>query len=309
MSATPPPRAVFLDALSLGDVDLAPLQRWCDLQCWPSTTAEQRLERLQGAEIAITNKIPLDGALLEQLPQLRLICVAATGTDVIDHASCDRRGIAIRNAGRYSTPSVVQITWALILELCCRIQTRRERIAAGDWQHSPVFALIEPEFDELAGRTLVVLGAGTIGQGVMAIGEAFGMQVIGLTSRHNASELEQALRQADVLSLHAPLTPSTQGLLNAERLSWLPKGAVLVNAGRGGLVDLPALGEALRSGHLAGAALDVLAQEPPGPELEELLKLPNLLLTPHIAWSSRQARQRLVGTLAEHLEAYATSRG
>ena len=309
MSATPPPRAVFLDALSLGDVDLAPLQRWCDLQCWPSTTAEQRLERLQGAEIAITNKIPLDGALLEQLPQLRLICVAATGTDVIDHASCDRRGIAIRNAGRYSTPSVVQITWALILELCCRIQTRRERIAAGDWQHSPVFALIEPEFDELAGRTLVVLGAGTIGQGVMAIGEAFGMQVIGLTSRHNASELEQALRQADVLSLHAPLTPSTQGLLNAERLSWLPKGAVLVNAGRGGLVDLPALGEALHSGHLAGAALDVLAQEPPGPELEELLKLPNLLLTPHIAWSSRQARQRLVGTLAEHLETYATSRG
>ena len=309
MSATPPPRAVFLDALSLGNIDLTPLQRWCDLQCWPSTTAEQRLERLQGAEIAITNKIPLDGALLEQLPQLRLICVAATGTDVIDHASCERRGIPIRNAGRYSTPSVVQITWALILELCCRINARRERIAAGDWQRSPVFALIEPEFDELAGRTLVVLGAGTIGQGVMAIGEAFGMQVIGLTSRHSATEQEQALRQADVLSLHAPLTPSTQGLLNGERLAWLPKGAVLVNAGRGGLVDLPALGEALRSGHLAGAALYVLAKEPPGPELEELLKLPNLLLTPHIAWSSRQARQRLVDTLAEHLETYATSRG
>mgnify|MGYP006277809695 CR=1 FL=1 len=309
MSATPPPRAVFLDALSLGNIDLTPLQRWCDLQCWPSTTTEQRLERLEGAEIAITNKIPLDGVLLEQLPQLRLICVAATGTDVIDHACCERRGIAIRNAGRYSTPSVVQITWALILELCCRIQARRDRIAAGDWQRSPVFALIEPEFNELAGRTLVVLGAGTIGQGVMAVGEAFGMEVIGLTSRHSATELEQALRQADVLSLHAPLTPSTQGLLNAERLAWLPKGAVLVNAGRGGLVDLPALGEALRSGHLAGAALDVLAKEPPGPELEELLKLPNLLLTPHIAWSSRQARQRLVGTLAEHLETYATSRG
>ena len=303
------PRAVFLDALSLGDVDLAPLERWSTLECWPSTTPDQRLARLAGAEIAITNKIPLDGPLLEQLPQLRLICVAATGTDVIDHASCEQRGIAIRNAGRYSTASVVQITWALILELCCRIQTRRARIATGDWQRSPVFALIEPEFDELAGRTLVVLGAGTIGQGVMAIGEAFGMRVIGLTSRHSEAELEQALRQADVLSLHAPLTARTEGLLNAERLAWLPEGAVLVNAGRGGLVNLAALGEALRSGRLAGAALDVLAKEPPGPELEPLLTLPNLLLTPHMAWSSRQARQRLVATLAEHLQGYAAARG
>ena len=303
------PRAVFLDALSLGDVDLAPLERWSTLECWPSTTPEQRLARLQGAEIAITNKIPLDGPLLEQLPQLRLICVAATGTDVIDHGSCEQRGIAIRNAGRYSTPSVVQITWALILELCCRIQARRARIAAGEWQRSPVFALIEPEFDELAGRTLVVLGAGTIGQGVMAIGQAFGMRTIGLTSRHSAADLEQALRQADVLSLHAPLTPRTAGLLNTERLAWLPQGALLVNAGRGGLVDLAALGEALRSGRLAGAALDVLAKEPPGPELEPLLTLPNLLLTPHMAWSSRQARQRLVANLAEHLQAYGASRG
>jgi glycerate dehydrogenase len=312
MTTPPPPaalpRAVFLDALSVGQVDLAPLERWCRLACWPSSTPEQRLERLQGAEIAITNKIPLDGPLLEQLPQLRLICVAATGTDQIDHATCERRGIAIRNAGRYSTASVVQISWALILELCCHIQARRERITAGDWQRSPVFALIEPEFNELAGRTLVVLGAGTIGQGVMAIGEAFGMRVIGLTSRHSEADLEQALRQADVLSLHAPLTPRTQGLLNAERLAWLPAGAVLVNVGRGGLVDMEALAEALRSGRLAGAALDVLATEPPGPELASLLALPNLLLTPHVAWSSRQARQRLVATLAEHLRAYAEER-
>lgn len=308
-AAPPLPHAVFLDALSLGSVDLAPLQRWCALECWPSTATDQRLERLAGAEIAITNKIALDGALLEQLPQLRLICVAATGTDQIDHATCHRRGIAIHNAGRYSTASVVQITWALILELCCRIESRRARIAAGDWQRSPVFALIEPEFDELAGRTLVVLGAGTIGRGVMAIGEAFGMQVIGLTSRSSEAELEQALRQADVLSLHAPLTRHTEGLLNAERLSWLPAGAVLVNAGRGALVDLSALGEALRSGQLAGAALDVLPSEPPGPELEPLLALPNLLLTPHMAWSSRQARARLVQTLAGHLQRYAAERG
>ena len=308
LTAAAPPRAVFLDALSLGAVDLAPLQRWCDLQSWPSTAAEQRLERLAQAEIAITNKIPLDGPLLEQLPRLRLICVAATGTDHVDHATCQLRGITITNAGRYSTGSVVQVTWALILELCCRIQERRARVSAGDWQRSPVFSLIEPEFDELAGRTLVVLGAGTIGRGVMAVAEGFGMQVIGLTSRSTPEEQELALRRADVLSLHAPLTPATAGLLNAERLAWLPHGALLVNMGRGGLVDLEALAAALRSGQLAGAALDVLAQEPPGRELNTLLQLPNLLITPHMGWSSRQARQRLVATLAGHLERYAFSR-
>lgn len=302
------PRAVFLDALSLGTVDLSPLQAWCDLTCWPSTLPEQRLERLAGAEIAITNKIVLDRPLLEQLPDLRLICTASTGTDQVDLSCCDRRGIDVHNAGRYSTASVVQITWALILELCCRIQSRRQRIAAGDWQRSPVFALIEPEFDELAGRTLVVLGAGSIGQGVLAIGEAFGMRTIGLTSRDGEAELEQALRQADVLSLHAPLTSRTEGLINAERLGWLPPGAVLINAGRGGLVDLQALGDALRSGQLAGAALDVLRVEPPGPEVTPLLSLPNLLLTPHMAWSSRQARQRLVQTLAGHLKRYSEGR-
>lgn len=307
-AATPLPGAVFLDALSLGAVDLAPLRRWCDLHCWPTTAASERLERLADAEIAITNKIVLDGPLLEQLPRLQLICTASTGTDQVDHAICQQRGIAIVNAGRYSTASVVQITWALILELCCRIEARRSRIAAGDWQRSPVFALIEPEFDELAGRTLVVLGAGSIGRGVMAVAEAFGMAVIGLTSRSSAEEQEQALRCADVLSLHAPLTPHTAGLINAERLAWLPQGAVLVNMGRGALVDLPALSDALRSGHLAGAALDVLAQEPPGPDLEPLLQVPNLLITPHMGWSSRQARGRLVDTLAAHLKRYSQAR-
>ena len=185
---------------------------------------------------------------------------------------------------------------------CCRIQARRARLAAGDWQRSPVFSLIEPEFNELAGRTLVVLGAGSIGRGVMAVAEAFGMVVIGLTSRSTPEELEQALRRADVLSLHAPLTPATAGLINAERLAWLPPGAVLVNMGRGGLVQLEPLAAALRSGQLAGAALDVLPQEPPGPELEALLQVPNLLITPHMGWSSRQARTRLVAALAAELE-------
>ena len=296
------PRAVFLDALSLGPVGLAPLERHVELICWPSTPPELRLERLQGAAIAITNKIRLDGELVGQLPQLRLICAASTGTDQIDGQACSELGIAVRNAGRYSTASVVQVTWALILELVCDLQTRRRQVQEGAWQHSPVFALVEPEFEELSGRTLTVVGAGTIGRGVAAVAEAFGMAVRLITSRSSAGELEAALRQADVLSLHAPLTPATRGLLNAERLGWLKPSAVLVNLGRGGLIELPALVEALKRGALAGAALDVLDKEPPGAELEAVKEVPNLILTPHIGWASRQARQRLVAALAEALE-------
>ena len=298
------PRAVFLDALSLGPVDLAPIEQWCELTAWPSTANDERLERLREVEVAITNKIPLDGELLRQLPKLRLICVAATGTDQIDHAACQELGISIHNAGRYSRASVVQITWALILELCCSMDQRRCDLAAGSWQRSPVFSVIEPEFDELEGQTLVVLGAGDIGRGVLAIGEALGMQCIGLTSRSSDAELEAALRQADVLSLHAPLTTKTQNLINAERLNWMKPSARLVNMARGGLVKLDDLCAALRSGQLAGAALDVLPVEPPGLELEALLEIPNLLISPHMGWSSRQARSRLVQTLAGHLESY-----
>ena len=296
------PRAVFLDALSLGPVDLSPLEQHAELVCWPSTGKEQRLERLQGAEIAITNKIKLDRELLQHLPQMRLICAASTGTDQIDSEACRELGIAVRNAGRYSTASVVQVTWALILELVCDLTTRRRQVQEGAWQRSPVFALVEPEFEELAGRTLTVVGAGTIGRGVAAVAEAFGMAVQLITSRSSAAELEESLRLADVISLHAPLTPATRGLINAERLGWLKPSAVVVNLGRGGLIDLPALVEALQGGALAGAALDVLDQEPPGAELDALKTVPNLILTPHIGWASRQARQRLVAALAEALE-------
>ena len=298
------PRAVFLDALSLGPVDLALIEQWCELTAWPSTAIDERLERLRDAEIAITNKIPLDGELLRQLPKLRLICVAATGTDQIDHAACKELGIRVHNAGRYSRASVVQITWALILELCCAMDQRRRDLSQAVWQRSPVFSVIEPEFDELEGQILVVLGAGDIGRGVLAIGEAFGMQCIGLTSRSSDVELEEAMRQADVLSLHAPLTPQTQNLINAQRLSWMKPTARLVNMARGGLVNCDDLCAALRSGQIAAAALDVLPVEPPGSELEALLDTPNLLISPHMGWSSRQARNRLVQTLAGHLQAY-----
>ena len=304
--AAPPnrPQAVFLDALSLGPVDLDPLRQWVELRCWPTTDLDQRLERLQGAEVVITNKVVLDGPLLASLPGLRLVCTASTGTDQVDSQACAERGIAVRNAGLYSGPSVVQVTWALILELRCQLQGRQRQVANGEWQRSPVFSIVLPEFDELAGQHLTVVGAGDIGQGVARIGKAFGMETSLITSSTGSADLEAALRRADVVSLHAPLNAKTRGMINGARLGWLKPSALLINMARGALVDTDALGAALRAQQLAGAALDVLVKEPPGMELNRLMGVPNLILTPHMAWSSRQARSRLVDTLAAHLQAY-----
>ena len=304
--AAPPnrPQAVFLDALSLGPVDLDPLRQWVELRCWPTTDLDQRLERLQGAEVVITNKVVLDGPLLASLPGLRLVCTASTGTDQVDSQACAERGIAVRNAGLYSGPSVVQVTWALILELRCQLQRRQRQVANGEWQRSPVFSIVLPEFDELAGQHLTVVGAGDIGQGVARIGKAFGMETSLITSSTGSADLEAALRRADVVSLHAPLNAKTRGMINGTRLGWLKPSALLINMARGALVDTDALGAALRAQQLAGAALDVLVKEPPGMELNRLMGVPNLILTPHMAWSSRQARSRLVDTLAAHLQAY-----
>lgn len=304
--AAPPnrPQAVFLDALSLGPVDLDPLRQWVELRCWPTTDLDQRLERLQGAEVVITNKVVLDGPLLASLPGLRLVCTASTGTDQVDSQACAERGIAVRNAGLYSGPSVVQVTWALILELRCQLQRRQRQVANGEWQRSPVFSIVLPEFDELAGQHLTVVGAGDIGQGVARIGKAFGMETSLITSSTGSADLEAALRRADVVSLHAPLNAKTRGMINGARLGWLKPSALLINMARGALVDTDALGAALRAQQLAGAALDVLVKEPPGMELNRLMGVPNLILTPHMAWSSRQARSRLVDTLAAHLQAY-----
>ena len=304
--AAPPnrPQAVFLDALSLGPVDLDPLRQWVELRCWPTTDLDQRLERLQGAEVVITNKVVLDGPLLASLPGLRLVCTASTGTDQVDSQACAERGIAVRNAGLYSGPSVVQVTWALILELRCQLQRRQRQVANGEWQRSPVFSIVLPEFDELAGQHLTVVGAGDIGQGVARIGKAFGMETSLITSSTGSADLEAALRRADVVSLHAPLNAKTRGMINGARLGWLKPSALLINMARGALVDTDALVAALRAQQLAGAALDVLVKEPPGMELNRLMGVPNLILTPHMAWSSRQARSRLVDTLAAHLQAY-----
>lgn len=247
-------------------------------------------------------------------PRLKLICVAATGTNNIDLLAASARGIEVRNVRGYATPSVVQHTWGLILALATRLANYRDAIRRGDWSVSPQFCLLDYPITELAGKKLGILGFGELGRAVAAVAPAFGMEVLvgRLPGRPPAPQrvpLATVLAESDVLSLHCPLTAQTAGLIGARELACMKSSAWLINTARGGLVDEYALAAALRSGYLGGAALDVLSQEPPRASHPLLAPdLQTLLLTPHTAWASQAARQRLVLLLADNIRAYRAGR-
>lgn len=301
--------AVFLDyrSLDLGDLDMAPLQQACsELRLYPRTEADQRIERLQGASIAITNKVVLDAEVLAACPDLQLILVAATGTNNIDLAAAQARGIVVCNCQGYGTPSVAQHTLMLLLALATSLADYQKDIRAGRWQQSPIFCLLDHPIIELQGKTLGILGHGELGGAVAQLAQAFGMRVLfgqlpGRPPRPERLALHELLAQVDALSLHCPLTEQTRHLLGSRELALLKPGALLVNTARGGLIDEQALADALRAGRLGGAATDVLSQEPPrqgNPLLAE--DIPRLIITPHSAWGSREARQRIVAQLAQN---------
>jgi glycerate dehydrogenase len=307
-------QAVFLDTGSLdrGDLDLRGLEEQAQWTWYPATGAGQVAERLQGAEVVVTNKVVLDEAAIASADRLRLILVAATGTDNVDVAAARRHGVAVANARGYATPSVVQHVFALILGLATRLPEYREATRSGQWSESEHFTLLTQPIRELAGGVLGIVGYGELGRAVAAAAPAFGMEtrVAGLPGREHGGggprvPLPALLEQADVLSLHIPRTPETTGLIGAAELDRLGPEALLINTARGGIVDEPALAEALRSGRLGGAGLDVLDREPP-PGDHPLLApdLPNCIVTPHVAWASRAARQRLVAELAANLNAF-----
>ncbi|WP_414058494.1 2-hydroxyacid dehydrogenase [Pseudomonas sp. HR96] len=301
------PRAVFLDyrSLDLGDLDPAPLQAvFSDLQLHEATAAEQIVARLQGFEVAIVNKVPLSAETLAQCPQLKLILVAATGTNNIDLGAAQARGIPVRNCKGYGTPSVAQHTLMLLLALATRFADYQQAVKAGRWQQASQFCLLDFPIVELQGKTLGLLGHGELGSAVGRLAEAFGMRVLigqlpGRPERADRLPLAELLPQIDALTLHCPLTEQTRHLIGAEQLRLLKPGAFVVNTGRGGLIDEQALADALRAGHLGGAATDVLTTEPPtqgNPLLAD--DIPRLIVTPHNAWGSREARQRIMGQLA-----------
>ena len=314
------PKIVFLDAATFGDVSLERFSEIGDCKIYQVTKPNETIGRLAGQEIVVTNKAAIDAAALgaPESQNLSLIAVAATGTDIIDQVAAQKRGVRVCNVPGYAAQSVAQFTMALILELATHAGRYAGDVKAGMWQKSPVFSLLTHPSTELSGRTLAIIGYGNIGREVARMARAFGMEVL-LAARPGAAEpsaldrvpLEQLLPQADIVSLHCALTPQTKNLIDDETLRLMKPSAFLINTARGGLIDEAALIQALSERRLAAAALDVISEEPPAadhPIIVAARALDNLLVTPHTAWSARQARKRLLSTVAENISAFLAGR-
>ena len=304
---------IILDAFTAnpGDLDWSGLAQLAPLELHDRTRPEEIVARAAGATVVLTNKTPLTAATLAALPALRFIGVLATGHNIVDGAAARARGIAVSNVPAYGTASVAQAVFALLLELTHRTGHHASAVREGRWSACADFSFWDFPLLELAGRTFGVVGYGQIGRAVARIAAAFGMKVIATRSDDRAGRegdvelvpLETLFREAEVISLHCPLTPQTQGLVNAERLGWMKPTALLINTGRGPLIVEADLAAALHAGRIAGAALDVLAIEPPPPG-HPLLTAPHCLITPHLAWATREARGRLIAIATENVRAF-----
>jgi len=308
-------RRVFLDTgtLWLPEPEFAPL---CDLgpiSLYPHTTPGQLHERIRAAEIVLTNKVRMDAAALDAAPQLKLICVAATGTNNVDLDAARRHGVCVCNVVGYAAESVAQHTITLLLNLVTQMPRYLNETPRA-WPNTAGFCFIEHPVGEVFGMTLGIVGVGHIGRRVATLAAALGMRVLlaerqQATPRPGRTAFSQVLEQADVLSLHCPLTDQTRHLVDATTLARMRPGALLLNTARGGLVDSQALLESLKHGHLGGAGIDTLDTEPPRADHPLLCAgLPNLLVTPHNAWGSLTARRRLILGLAENISAFAAGR-
>lgn len=311
-------RGVFLDAGSLTAGDPArPDLDYTAIEALPiewdyhaSSRGEAVFARLQGKDVVVTNKVVLDAGLLARLPNLKLICVAATGVNNVDRAAARAQGIQVCNVTGYATPSVVQHVFMLILCLLRRLPAYTTALQQGHWQQSPHFCLLDYPIEELQDQTLGVVGYGELGQAVARMAGAFGMHCL-IARRDNDDQrpgriaLGELLQQADIISLHCPLNEQTHHMIGAEQLALMKSTSILINTARGGIVDESALYQALLEYRIGGAGIDVLAEEPPrdnNPLLQA--NLDNLIVTPHIAWASRAARQRLLDQVAANITSY-----
>ena len=304
--------AVFLDYESLdkNDLNFSALHAvFSQLELYPSTLATQVLARVQHADVIISNKVVLDAETLKQCLSLKLILISATGTNNIDLAQAKAQGITVCNCQGYGTSAVAQHTLMLMLALATSVIQYDRAVKQGEWNKSPIFCLLDFPIVELAGKTLGILGYGELGQAVAKLAEAFGMKIIvgALPNRstENRVALSELLPQVDFLSLHCPLTEETRDLIDSQVFECMKPSAFLINCARGGIVNEQALATALRTGQIAGAATDVLSVEPPK-EGNVLLAddIPNLIITPHSAWGSVDARQRIVQQLTENALAF-----
>jgi glycerate dehydrogenase len=304
-----PPRIVILDGFTLnpGDLSWDALAALGTLELHDRTPAELVLERAKDAPIVLTNKTVLSGETIRALPALRYIGVLATGYNVVDIDTSAKCGIAVSNVPGYAAASAAQAVFSLLLELATRTGDHARAVSAGRWATSRDFCFWDTPLVELSGLTLGIVGYGAIGKSVAAIARAFGMRIIVHSRRPVEGEenvtVEELFTQSDAVTLHCPLTPATKGIVNAENLGRMKRSAFLINTGRGPLVDEAALADALNREQIAGAGLDVLSQEPPAVG-NPLFTAKNCIITPHIAWATKAARERLMARSVANVRAF-----
>ena len=306
-------KLINLDASALnpGDLSWDVLNQFGQVTLYQKTESEEEaISRIGDHEIVLTNKVPITESLLAACPNIKLICIQATGYNIVDTAACAKRGIPVCNVPDYGTAAVAQFTLALMLELCHRIGLHDTVVHEGKWCRSKTFCFWDTPQMELGGKTLGIIGFGRIGQATAKLAQAFGMQVIttSRTRRENDLGIEYVdmdtlLARSDFVSLHCPLFAENTKMVNAEFISRMKDGAFLINTARGGLLDEQAVADALTSGKLAGAAVDVVTEEPMK-TYNSLLNCPNCIITPHIAWAPKESRQRLLDCCVENIRAF-----
>lgn len=306
-------KVVFLDRNTLApQTKLRPLGFAHELQVFDATMPEHLPARIEDADIVISNKVRLTAEAIAQAPRLRMVAVAATGTDIIDLTACAQRGIVVSNIRNYAGHAVPEHVFALIFALRRNLIAYREAVQRGRWQEAGTFCFFDFPIGELHGATLGIIGNGALGHATACIGRALGMRVL-LAGRKGSTGLEpgytcfdEVLAQSDIISLHCPLLPATRNLLGRAEFERMARRPILINTARGGLVDERALVEAIKAGQLAGAGFDVVSQEPPAADhpFHALRDAPNFILTPHVAWASNEAMQTLADQLIDNIEAW-----
>ena len=305
-------KIVILDGFTAnpGDLEWKCLEKLGNLIVYDRTSPSEVVARCEGAEIVFTNKTPLSAESLEALPTLRFIGVLATGYNIVDVVKATEMGITVCNVPAYSTMSVAQNVFALILDITNSVGHYTQEVKSGKWSSCEDFCYTNTPLVELAGKQLGIIGYGNIGKRVAQIAISFGMTVGAYTSKSEDEiapvmkmDLDALFSSSDIISLHCPLTAETTHLINSERLKMMKPTSILINTGRGSLVDERALADALRKGEIAAAGVDVLSQEPPRPD-NPLLSAPNIRITPHISWATLEARRRLLDISIQNLECY-----
>lgn len=306
-------KVVFLDRNTLAPQTIVrPLDFAHELKVFEATTPDQVMSRILDADIVITNKVKLSAEVIAQASRLKMIAVAATGTDIIDLAACSQRGIVVSNIRNYAAHAVPEHVFALIFALRRNLIAYRETVQRGRWLEAGTFCFFDYPIGELHGSTLGIIGYGALGKATANIGRALGMKVL-LAARNGSvsvtggyAPFDEVLAQSDVISLHCPLRPETRNLISASEFDRMARKPILINTARGGLVDEVALVEALRAGKISGAGFDVVSQEPPPADhpFSELRDYPNFILTPHVAWASDEAMQTLADQLIDNIEAW-----